>query len=73
MTNDNCIKTINQFQLLILLPLIIRKFNEKVKDFILNMDVALFSFNFIPKDYIPFYKKLNECFDFEHKTVILKN
>ena len=63
---------INQFQLLILLPLIIHDFNKKVKDFILNMDVALFSFNFIPNDYIPFYSKLNKCFDFEQKNTYLK-
>ena len=38
---------INQLQILILLPLMIDNFNSKVRDYILSMDFALFSFDFI--------------------------
>ena len=39
---------INQLQLLIMMPLIIDNFNEEVKNYVLGMDMALLSFDFIP-------------------------
>jgi len=50
----------NQFQLMILLPMIPKYFPGKLTDFILGMDFALFSFDFIPYDWIPFLNVIKE-------------
>ena len=45
---------INQLQTLILLPLMFRSFSDKIINYILSMDAAIFSFNFITiKDVLP--------------------
>ena len=45
---------LNQLQVLILLPLMFGSFSDKITNYILSMDAALFSFNFISiKDVLP--------------------
>ena len=45
---------LNQLQVLILLPLMFGSFSEKITNYILSMDAALFTFNFITiSDFLP--------------------
>jgi len=54
----------NQFQLFILLPLIPEHFPEKVANYILGLDFAMFSFDFIPHKDIPFFETLTSWIEF---------
>ena len=61
---------INQFQILILLPLMFGNFNTKVRNYIMSMDAALFSFSFISiQDWIP--NELIDAFDFHQSNEYL--
>jgi len=51
---------INQFQLFILLPMIPNYFPVRLSDFILGMDFALLSFDFIPTDWVPFIREIKK-------------
>ena len=57
----------NQFQLFILLPLIPKHFPEKVTNYILGLDFAMFSFDFIPHEDIPFFDTLTSWIEFPQK------
>jgi len=54
----------NQFQLFILLPLIPEHFPEKLINYILGLDFAMFSFDFIPHEDIPFFETLTSWIEF---------
>ena len=59
---------INQLQILILLPLMFGSFNDKIINYILSMDAALFSFNFISiNDLLPDMETRKVEFDQSNK------
>ena len=61
---------INQFQIIILLPLMFGSFNTKVINYILSLEAALFSFNFISvQDWVP--KNFIDTFDFHQPNEYL--
>ena len=61
----------NQFQLLILLPMIPPYMPIKLKHFILGLDFALFSFDFVSIDSIPKIKELDSWISFPQKDTYI--
>ena len=62
---------INQLQALVLLPLMFEGFSDRIKNYILCMDAALFTFNFITiKDVLP--DQLTKKVEFDQPNIYLK-
>ena len=61
----------NQFQLLFLLPMIPAYIPVKLKNFILGLDFALFSFDFISIDSIPKIKEVDLWISFPQKDTYI--
>ncbi|CAI2374092.1 unnamed protein product [Moneuplotes crassus] len=64
---------INQFQLYILLPMLPAYFPAKVGQFILGVDFAFISLDFIPVDDIPLIKEIKEAVDYSQEDSYLND
>lgn len=63
---------INFLQLLVLLPMMVWPFPTKMLNFIIELDIALFSMDWIPVGKIPFVKALQSWLSFPQKDEYLK-
>ena len=62
---------INQLQVLVLLPLMFGGFSDRIKNYILSMDAALFTFDFITiKDVLP--DQETKKVEFDQPNIYLK-
>lgn len=62
----------NQFQLYTLMPMLLSYFPPKIIQFILGMDITMFSFDFIPSDSISFVQALKDWISYPQEDSYLR-